>query len=35
MSDLTGKTIGPYQLVELIDEGGDALIYKSFQPNMN
>lgn len=35
MSDLTGKTIGAYQLVELINESGDALVYKGFQPNMN
>ncbi len=35
MSELTGKTIGQYQIVELIEETDSALLYKSFQPNMN
>ena len=35
MSDLIGKTIGQYQIVELIQETSSALIYKGFQPNMN
>ncbi len=35
MSDLLGKTIGQYQLVELIHEGDRNLIYKGFQPAMN
>ena len=35
MSDLTGKTLGQYQIVELIQDTGSALIYKGFQPNMN
>jgi hypothetical protein len=35
MQDLTGKTIGQYQIVELIDEGGSAWVFKAFQPSMN
>ena len=35
MSDLIGKTIHQYQIVELIEDVGDALNYKGFQPNMN
>ena len=35
MTDLTGQTLGEYQLVELIDPGGTAVVYKGFQPNMN
>jgi serine/threonine protein kinase len=35
MSDLLGKTIGQYQLVELINEGDRNLVYKGFQPAMN
>ncbi len=35
MDDLTGKTIGQYQIVELIDEGGRAWVFKAFQPSMN
>jgi len=35
MSDLIGKTIGSYQLVEMIDESGSSLVIKSFQPSMN
>ena len=35
MSDLTGKTLGQYQIVELVQDTGSALIYKGFQPNMN
>lgn len=35
MSDFSGKTIGQYQLVEIIDETGTALVYKGFQPSMN
>jgi len=32
--DLTGKTIGEYQLIELIHRGQNT-IYKGFQPSMN
>lgn len=35
MTDLTGQTLGEYQLVELVDQAGTALVYKGFQPNMN
>lgn len=35
MADLTGQTLGEYQLVELVDQAGTALVYKGFQPNMN
>jgi len=35
MSNLVGKTIGDYQIVEVIDDGSKALIYKGFQPNKN
>ena len=35
MSELTGKTIGQYQIVELIEDTDASLIYKGFQPNMN
>jgi len=35
MSDLTGKTIAQYQLVELIDQSGTTHVYKGFQPGMN
>jgi eukaryotic-like serine/threonine-protein kinase len=35
MSELIGKTIGQYQLVEVINETGTALVYKGFQPAFN
>ena len=35
MSELIGKTIGQYQIVELIEDIGASWIYKGFQPNMN
>ena len=35
MTDYSGKTIGEYQLIELIDQTGQALVYKGFQPSMN
>ena len=35
MSDLIGKTLGQYQIVELIQDVGTALVYKGFQPSMN
>jgi len=34
MTDLLGKTIGEYQLIELIHQGQNT-IYKGFQPSMN
>jgi serine/threonine-protein kinase len=35
MSELIGKTIDQYQIVELIEETGDSWTYKGFQPSMN
>ena len=35
MTDYSGKTIGEYQIIELIDQTGQALVYKGFQPSMN
>lgn len=36
MTDSTlGRTIGPYELVELIDETGAAMVYKGFQSAMS
>ena len=35
MSELIGKTIGQYQVVELIEDLDTAWIYKGFQPSMN
>ena len=35
MSEMIGKTIGQYQIIELIDDPDETLIYKGFQPNMN
>jgi len=35
MSDLTGRTLGQYQLLHRIDDRGSTLIYKAFQPSMS
>jgi len=35
MSDLLGKTLGQYQIVEFTRDTGPTLDYKGFQPNMN
>ncbi len=35
MSEMIGKTIGQYQIVELIEDTGTSWMYKGFQPNMN
>ncbi len=35
MSELIGKTIDQYQLVEVIGEDDTAQVYKGFQPSMN
>ncbi|MEW5986993.1 MAG: serine/threonine-protein kinase, partial [Chloroflexota bacterium] len=34
MEDLTGKQLGPYQVVAPLGEGGMAAVYKAYQPNM-
>jgi len=33
MSELTGKTLGPYQIIESIGIGGMAEIYRAYQPS--
>ncbi len=35
MGDFSGRTFGQYQLLEMIDDMGETLIFKAFQPNMN
>lgn len=35
MMDPLGQTIGSYQIIEVIDRGGDTDIYKGYQPAMN
>lgn len=35
MSDLIGKSIGQYQIVEQIGMGGMATVYKAYQPSMD
>jgi hypothetical protein len=34
MEDLTGKQLGPYQIVSPLGEGGMAAVYKAYQPAM-
>lgn len=34
MEDLTGKQLGPYQIIGPLGEGGMAAVYKAFQPSM-
>ena len=35
MSDLIGRTIGGYQLVQLMTESEQTLLFKAFQPSMD
>ncbi len=35
MEDLTGKQLGPYQVVAPLGEGGMAAVYKAYQPGMD
>ncbi|MBF6591703.1 MAG: protein kinase, partial [Ktedonobacterales bacterium] len=35
MSELLGKTLGQYQVVELIGQGGMARVYKAYQPTLD
>src|SRR5512134_3472220 len=35
MSDLTGQTLGKYQLIERLGRGGMADVYKGYQPGLD
>jgi len=34
MNELNGQTIGGYQLAEVIAQGGEAVVYRAFQPQL-
>lgn len=35
MTEFEGRTIGEYQLIEIIDRGGRSFVFQGFQPKMN
>lgn len=35
MSELIGRSLGQYQIVERIGQGGMATVFKAFQPNLD
>lgn len=35
MEDLTGKQLGPYQIISPLGEGGMAAVFKAYQPSMD